>query len=64
MLKLCFVSDIWELILMEHYDSREEDDDGSQGKAKQRNNQTKPQGDPRSESVKIMRERFSFILGI
>jgi hypothetical protein len=44
---------------MEHYESRELDDAGSRGNSKQRNNQTKPQGDPRSESVKIMRESLS-----
>ena len=44
---------------MEHYDSREDDDDGSQGKAKQRNNPANLQGDPRSDSVKVMRESLS-----
>ena len=56
LLSLGFFSDTRKLILIEHYASRKVDDAGSQGKANQRSNQTKLQGDPRSKRVKLMRE--------
>ena len=46
------VSDTKKFIPMEHYESREVDDAGPEGKAKQRSNLTKPQGDPK---VRVLR---------